>query len=292
MNGSRALLARWEVFLLARPDRHLHRRRRRSSKYFLTDIEHFDRARRRRSRWRSSRLPMTLIIITGEIDISVGSMVGLCAATMAVCLENGLPIEVGDAASASSSASLAGAFNGLHRRLRHAALAGRHHRHAGALSRPRPDHPQGARHQQLSRSGTRKSASARSRARRSRGARSSSSSASSASPSILHRTHWGRALYAIGNNREAARFSGIDVKRTILGVFMASGAMSALAADRAHRLSRERALRHRDRARAAGDHRGRSRRRQHLRRQRHAGGRARWRCSCLPSCRTRSALPA
>ena len=46
----------------------------------------------------------------------------------------------------------------------------------------------------------------------------------------LHRTRWGRALYAIGNNREAARFSGIDVKRTMLGVFVASGAMSAIAA--------------------------------------------------------------
>src|ERR1700721_711225 len=39
-------------------------------------------------------LPMTLIIVTGEIDISVGSMVGLCAACMAVCLEHGLPVEV------------------------------------------------------------------------------------------------------------------------------------------------------------------------------------------------------
>ena len=88
---------------------------------------------------------------------------------------------------------------------------------------------------------------------------------------FLHATHWGRALYAIGNNREAARFSGIDVKRAILGVFMASGAMSRGRRHRADRLSRERPLRHRDRARAAGDHRGRAGRGQHLRRQRHAG---------------------
>ena len=38
-------------------------------------------------------LPMTLIIVTGEIDISVGSMVGLCATFMAVCLEHGLPVQ-------------------------------------------------------------------------------------------------------------------------------------------------------------------------------------------------------
>src|SRR6202007_1947461 len=36
---------------------------------------------------------------------------------------------------------------------------------------------------------------------------------------FVHATHWGRALYAIGNNREAARFSGINVKRAILSVF-------------------------------------------------------------------------
>jgi len=47
---------------------------------------------------------------------------------------------------------------------------------------------------------------------------------------FLHATHWGRVLYAIGNNREATRFSGINVKRAILGVFVASGAMSSLAA--------------------------------------------------------------
>jgi rhamnose transport system permease protein len=46
----------------------------------------------------------------------------------------------------------------------------------------------------------------------------------------LHRTRFGRVLYAIGNNREAARFSGINVDRTMLGVFVASGAMCALAA--------------------------------------------------------------
>ena len=38
-------------------------------------------------------LPMTLVIITGEIDISVASMIGLCSATIAVCLEQGLAVE-------------------------------------------------------------------------------------------------------------------------------------------------------------------------------------------------------
>jgi ribose/xylose/arabinose/galactoside ABC-type transport system permease subunit len=47
---------------------------------------------------------------------------------------------------------------------------------------------------------------------------------------FLHGTHWGRSLFAIGNNREAARFSGIDVGRSILGVFATSGAMCSVAA--------------------------------------------------------------
>ena len=47
---------------------------------------------------------------------------------------------------------------------------------------------------------------------------------------FLHATRWGRTLYAIGNNREAARFSGIDVRRAILGVFVASGVMCSVAA--------------------------------------------------------------
>lgn len=47
---------------------------------------------------------------------------------------------------------------------------------------------------------------------------------------FLHATYWGRALFAIGNNREASRFSGIDVRRAILGCFIAAGTMCSLAA--------------------------------------------------------------
>ena len=46
----------------------------------------------------------------------------------------------------------------------------------------------------------------------------------------LHRTRYGRVLYAIGNNREAARFSGVNVGRVLIGVFVASGVMCSLAA--------------------------------------------------------------
>lgn len=46
---------------------------------------------------------------------------------------------------------------------------------------------------------------------------------------VLHFTPFGRSLYAIGLNKEAAAFSGIDVGRTKFVLFIASGAVSAFA---------------------------------------------------------------
>jgi len=46
---------------------------------------------------------------------------------------------------------------------------------------------------------------------------------------LLHFTPFGRSLYAIGLNKEAAQFSGIDVGRTKFLLFVMSGAMSGFA---------------------------------------------------------------
>lgn len=46
----------------------------------------------------------------------------------------------------------------------------------------------------------------------------------------LTKTSWGRHVYAVGNAPEAARLSGIKVKRTILSVYIAAGALYGLAA--------------------------------------------------------------
>jgi rhamnose transport system permease protein len=46
---------------------------------------------------------------------------------------------------------------------------------------------------------------------------------------LLQATPFGRSLYAMGANPVAARFSGLDVDRTKLKLFVMSGAMSALA---------------------------------------------------------------
>ncbi len=46
---------------------------------------------------------------------------------------------------------------------------------------------------------------------------------------VLHATPVGRALYAMGNNAEAARFAGVNVRLTKFWLFVVTGAMSALA---------------------------------------------------------------
>jgi rhamnose transport system permease protein len=173
-------------------------------------------------------LPMTLVIVTGEIDISVGSMIGLCATFMAVCFEHGLPIEAAMLLG-TIVGTLAGLLNGiivvygglpslvvtigtlaLYRGIAQIILKER-----GVSGFPEW-------YQNI-------------------GFGTVGSTPIPWSSIIfvlfligfavfLHATHWGRSLYAIGNNREAARFSGINVKRAILGVFVASGAMSSLAA--------------------------------------------------------------
>lgn len=46
---------------------------------------------------------------------------------------------------------------------------------------------------------------------------------------VLHATPFGRSLYAIGLNKEAAHFSGVNVARTKFILFVASGAMAGFA---------------------------------------------------------------
>jgi len=46
---------------------------------------------------------------------------------------------------------------------------------------------------------------------------------------ILNRTYSGRAMYAIGGNEEAARLSGINVRRQTLVVYALSGVFAAVA---------------------------------------------------------------
>ncbi|MFC3495792.1 ABC transporter permease [Glycomyces rhizosphaerae] len=47
---------------------------------------------------------------------------------------------------------------------------------------------------------------------------------------ILHGTAWGRHVYAVGDDAEAARLAGIRVNRVLASVYLASGAILAVAA--------------------------------------------------------------
>jgi rhamnose transport system permease protein len=46
---------------------------------------------------------------------------------------------------------------------------------------------------------------------------------------VLHLTGFGRTVYAVGNNRDAARFSGVRVMRTKFALFVMSGLVAAVA---------------------------------------------------------------
>jgi len=47
---------------------------------------------------------------------------------------------------------------------------------------------------------------------------------------VLHRSVYGRHLYAVGRNEEAARYSGIDSRNTIAAAYAISGALAAVSA--------------------------------------------------------------
>ncbi|HEX6231882.1 MAG TPA: ABC transporter permease [Jiangellaceae bacterium] len=170
-------------------------------------------------------LPLTLIIITGEIDLSIASMLGLCSATMGWLWLEGLPIETIIPLCIALGAVL-GVINGLFVTVLGlpslAVTIGTLALYRGLAfvvlgNQAVADFP-----------------------------RSFTSLATgkigwipySVLPLVflavvfailLHFTPFGRSLYVIGYNREAAAFSGIPVLRTKFLLFVASGAMAGFA---------------------------------------------------------------
>ena len=91
-------------------------------------------------------LPMALIIIAGEIDLSVESMLGLSASVLGYLYAAGVPLEVAIPLVLVVGA-LGGLLNGVLVTRARPAVARRHARHARALSRARPRGARVARHQ-------------------------------------------------------------------------------------------------------------------------------------------------
>ena len=172
-------------------------------------------------------LPMTLIIVTGEIDLSIASVLGASSALMGVLWHAGLPMPLVIALVVAGGAA-AGALNGwlvvglelpslavtigtlaLFRGLAYVLLGDQ------AVA----DFPA------------------------SYTAFGMSTLGATFVPEpfaiviagavlfgvVLHATPFGRSLYAVGANASAARFSGIDVRNAKLRLFVLSGLVSAVA---------------------------------------------------------------
>jgi rhamnose transport system permease protein len=171
-------------------------------------------------------LIMTMIIINGEIDLSVASVMGLAACIMASLWEHGVSIPVGIAAGLLAGLA-AGAFNGFwiaymglpSLAVTLAGLIG----YRGAARILLEDRSIGEFPAWFDRLGQQPLVG----------------------PLplaliifftlfvialiILHYSGFGRYLYVIGNNLEVARYSGVRVRRVKMILFMASGLISALA---------------------------------------------------------------
>ena len=172
-------------------------------------------------------LPMTLIIITGEIDLSVASVVGLSSVLLGVLHQAGLPIEVAGFI-AIVAGGIAGAINGFlitvvglpSLAVTIGTLALYRGLAVGILG---------------TKAVTDFTESWKDLAK--------SKIAGTAIPTVmilfvvlaiifaivLHFTPFGRGVYAIGLSPETARFSGVKVEKTKFILFVLSGAVSALA---------------------------------------------------------------
>lgn len=172
-------------------------------------------------------LAMTLVIVAGEIDLSVASVFGLSSVVLGVLFQAGVPI-AGAIVAAIGAGALAGLFNGylvayvglpslavtigtlaLYRGIAVGSLG------TTAVTGFPSEWTQLAK----------------------------STIGSSPIPLImvpvvvlivvfvvlLHFTPFGRGVYAIGQSSVAATFSAVDVRRTKLLLFVASGAVAALA---------------------------------------------------------------
>lgn len=172
-------------------------------------------------------LPMTLIMITGEIDLSVGSMVGLSSVVTGVLVQSGAPFEVA-ALVALLVGVLGGAFNGFlvtvvglpSLAVTIGTLALFRGLAVGLLGTTAvTDFPEFW---------------------------SDIAKAKIAATTIplisvpfiillivfavlLHFTPFGRGIYAIGLSKDAARFSGVHVERTKFILFVLAGVVAAFA---------------------------------------------------------------
>jgi rhamnose transport system permease protein len=172
-------------------------------------------------------LPMVMIIITGNVDLSVASMLGMTASCLGLLHMNGVNIWLA-AAIAMALGALAGLLNGyLISRLKVPALVitlGTYAFYRGIAyvmlgDQAARDYPDAFTYLgQGTLPGTPIPFSVLLFA-----------VMAVIFGLVLHRTTFGRYLYAIGNNQDGVTYSGVSVARVKLIIFLLSGVMSALA---------------------------------------------------------------
>ena len=153
-------------------------------------------------------LPLTLIVITGEIDLSVASILGLASAMLGYLVKHGWPMWRCFVVVILLGAA-AGLFNGLLITRLGLPVARRHDRDADALPRARRGHPRPEHRLELPR--------AVHEHRRQRLRRDASSPGRSAFflvlavvfGVVLHLTPLGRSLFVMGANKDAALYAGL-----------------------------------------------------------------------------------
>ncbi len=172
-------------------------------------------------------LPMVFIIITGNVDLSVASILGMTASALGLMHMNGVNIWLA-AAIALLIGALAGLFNGfLISRLKVPALVitlGTYAFSRGVAYVMLGDQAARGYPESFTYLGQGKIP----------GTIIPFSVLLFAVMAIifglvLHKTSFGRYLYAIGNNQDAVVYSGVSVARVKMIIFLLSGVMSALA---------------------------------------------------------------
>ena len=171
-------------------------------------------------------LMLTFVIINGEIDLSVASVMGLAACLLAFLLERGVPAQVGIVAALLAGA-LAGAFNGFcisylglpSLVVTLAGLIG----YRGLARILLEDRSVGGFPDWLNRLGQQPLAGPFPLALLIFGV------LLVVAIVVLQFSSFGRYVYVIGNNREVARYSGVNVRRVKMTLFIASGLIAALA---------------------------------------------------------------
>jgi len=172
-------------------------------------------------------LTMTFVIISAEIDLSVASMMALCATVFGVLFQNGAPVPIA-IIGALVVGAVCGAFNGL--MIAYLGFPSLAVTLAGLV-------------------GYRGLAYVILEDRSASGFPDSFVAFGQSNipglpfpptlvlfalllalcVAVLHFSAFGRRLFVIGNNKEAARFAGVNVKRIKWSIYVAAGLMSALA---------------------------------------------------------------